>query len=100
LDGDHTLSKNAIARAVAAREAALGRKLTPDEMAKIEAIQASARNLKPMPSDFNRSKGSRDADGFSKTPIGSTADPEYIKEIARVQEAIRREIAIVLNGFK
>jgi len=103
--GDHVLPRQYFKNAVEAREAALGRSLEPGEIKKVKDLLNGNKNLRPMPSRFNESKGDRLADKWqevakNKDSVANEVSPAYFKDVADIQKSVTKDLDNLLGTFK
>ncbi|MEM9345860.1 MAG: polymorphic toxin-type HINT domain-containing protein [Planctomycetota bacterium] len=88
--GDHILPLAAINRAL--------RGVTDQvKINKVWEIAGGSKNLRLLESSLNASKGARTAAQWATTPLGRTVSTRYLKDVAKIQEKIAKEIKDIIG---
>ncbi|MBI1313419.1 hypothetical protein GC176_19185 [bacterium] len=102
LHGDHLLAKNRIKEMIARREVAIDRKLTGAELRQVSELMNGSENLRPMLGSFNSSKQEFLSARWRRanTDIVKSVDPEYLRDLARTQRSVHRQMQSLLGAFR
>ncbi len=97
-----SFQRNKFNKAIEAREAKLGRELSPDELAQVQDLMNGKENLRPMPRSFNSSKQDFSAEkwGGLGTKISDSVNPDYLQNVADIQESVGSQLKSLLRSFK